>query len=131
MAGGFYRDSSSLTRSLQTSFSEDAFSGVGPSHPSQWQPNQMTSRHAVNQAHNSFDELFQRIDNMTAMISSTQKLVFDQQASQKELEEKVDQLANDVEKLRQAQVHATIPDCTISGGKSRVKVPFEVSVCVV
>ena len=81
----------------------------------------MTSRHAVNPAHNSFDELFQ----------PTQKLVFDKQASQKKLEGKVDHFAHDVEELRQAQMHATIPDCTISGGKSRLKVPFEVSVCAV
>ena len=63
---------------------------------------------------------------MTAMISSTQQLVFDQQAIQKKLEEKVDQLARDMEVK---QMHATTPDCTISGARSRVKIPFEVSVC--
>ena len=60
------------------------------------------------------------------MISSTQKLVFDQKSAHAILEERVGQLSKDMEETRQMyRSSINTPD---SGGKNRMTIPSELSV---
>ncbi len=82
--GGFYRRDASLTRQLQSSFSDSQAtqSSCPPRQfdtpgPSQFQ---------------QFVELSSRMDEMMKMISDTQEIAFNNQAAQTILEEKLDTL---------------------------------------
>ncbi len=85
--GGFYRRDASLTRQLQSSFSDSQAtqSSCPPSPPRQFDtpgPSQFQQ----------FVELSSRMDEMMKMISDTQEIAFNNQAAQTILEEKLDTL---------------------------------------
>jgi len=137
--GGFYTSSGSIARNLQAAFETDNGydHSIYPHHSTrvphaQWETNQSVRMNPglASNSSNSFEQLFQsRMDVMMDMISSTQKLVFDQHASQKKLEEKVDMLAQDLDQLKQElAVKNSTPDSGRNQSTSRSRVPFELSV---
>ncbi len=88
--GGFYSgdsgDNTSLTRTSfeQTVDNFDQFPRTSP-----WQGSEFTTRHPPISTHTQpFDELFSRLDSMAEMISSTQKLVFEQDVKVRKLSTK-------------------------------------------
>ena len=106
--GGFYRRDASLTRQLQSSFSDSQAtqSSCPPRQfdtpgPSQFQ---------------QFVELSSRMDEMMKMISDTQEIAFNNQAAQTILEEKLDTLKKNC------------TDTPESGNTKLCEIPFELSV---
>ena len=135
---GFYRNEASLSRSLQSSFEsslvypnnpltqQDCIQSRThsrphlPAGPHQWQPSPTD---------NSINQLFTKLDEMMVMISSTQQLVFDQQASQKHLEGKVAKLTRDLEEVsKQQTANSSAPDSGKKQASSQSRIPLELSV---
>lgn len=154
MAGqgaSFYRNDSSLTRNLQTTFESSSGLGYPPmnslapfepltpvghrsldlAHPSGLAGSMPPSQHwQSNQQDPVINQLFTRMDQMMTMISDTQRLLLAQQNSHSALEVKVDALSN-----RLLLMTDTTPasGSTSSSHKeaNKPKIPVELSVSLV
>ncbi len=120
--GGFYRRDASLTRQLQSSFSDSHSQATHSSYPPrQFDNNCMPPGPSQFQ---QFGELSSRMDGMMKMISDTQQFVFNNQAAQIILEEKLDNLTKAIDELKKKDRTGT-PE---SGNTKLCKIPFELSV---
>ena len=123
--GGFYRNGSSLTRSLQNELESDVDHGnyldlphtpydtstphsnfQSPGSGSNWplRPNFPTN---LSMQDTSTHTLSSKIDQMMSMLSNTQQLLFSQQNAHSVLERKVEALSQDVSSLTDKLENAT------------------------